>query len=507
MMAGIGQTNAAATLAIDSNDFLKALVYERNSGFEKWDANALTYTLNKNDDNPDNETVGVWTQALTNSIQAAIADVEAISGLTFTETADTVNGSDGADIDFWYYNNSSDGASGYSYTVAGSGVYIDEDSVRTSPADGLTYGGTNHRTVIHELLHNIGIAHPHSSYAKLPGVTSSGDTGDYALNQNLYTVMSYNRSRQVDDTGEQTTGWPNFASTADQSYAVLGAFDIAVVQAIYGANTATATGDDIYDIPTANGTGTYFKAIWDAGGTDTLRYLGSDDVRIDLRAATLDISDGMLAGGIASRVVGIYGGFTIANGVVIENAEGGAGRDTLRGNSADNTITGNAGKDFIFGAGGADILFGGGGGDKIRGSSGDDVTKGNGGSDKIWAGSGNDKVIGSNGNDQLLGQVGNDLLSGGNQNDRLTGGLGDDRLTGGAGNDVFVFDSDSNTGRDRIRDWEDGSDMIEISGTTVFDDLTIKFKATRTVITWDTLNKIVLDGVTSGITEADFDFV
>ena len=42
---------------------------------------------------------------------------------------------------------------------------------------------------------------------------------------------------------------------------------------------------------------------------------------------------------------GIFGGLTIANGVVIENASGGSGNDTIRGNSADNVLDGNAGDD------------------------------------------------------------------------------------------------------------------------------------------------------------------
>ena len=42
---------------------------------------------------------------------------------------------------------------------------------------------------------------------------------------------------------------------------------------------------------------------------------------------------------------GILGGLTIANGVVVENASGGSGNDTIRGNSADNVIVRNAGDD------------------------------------------------------------------------------------------------------------------------------------------------------------------
>ena len=52
-----------------------------------------------------------------------------------------------------------------------------------------------------------------------------------------------------------------------------------------------------------------------------------------------------IAGGAISKVDGIFGGLTIANGVVIENAAGGSGNDTIKGNSANNVLDGNAGDD------------------------------------------------------------------------------------------------------------------------------------------------------------------
>ena len=49
--------------------------------------------------------------------------------------------------------------------------------------------------------------------------------------------------------------------------------------------------------------------------------------------------------------------FTIANGVVIENAVGGNGNDTLIGNSADNFLDGRAGDDRLDGGAGNDTAF------------------------------------------------------------------------------------------------------------------------------------------------------
>ena len=75
------------------------------------------------------------------------------------------------------------------------------------------------------------------------------------------------------------------------------------------------------------------------------------DARIDLTAATLDYTP--TGGGVVSFLYNedhlhphaeqVKGGFTIANGVVIENATGGDGNDVLIGNSAANVLTGNIG--------------------------------------------------------------------------------------------------------------------------------------------------------------------
>ena len=80
----------------------------------------------------------------------------------------------------------------------------------------------------------------------------------------------------------------------------------------------------------------------------------------------------------ASRLYanGIYGGFTIANGVVIENASSGSGNDTLTGNSGDNCLSAGGGIDSVFGGGGRDTLDGGDGNDTIDGGDGNDTIDG-----------------------------------------------------------------------------------------------------------------------------------
>ena len=103
---------------------------------------------------------------------------------------------------------------------------------------------------------------------------------------------------------------------------------------------STRTGDDVYDLPLTNTIGTGWSSIWDAGGIDTISGAGSTtSVTIDLRAATL-IKGAAGGGGFISQAGLIGGGFTIAKGVVVENAIGGSRNDRLVGNSSANVLDG-----------------------------------------------------------------------------------------------------------------------------------------------------------------------
>ena len=101
---------------------------------------------------------------------------------------------------------------------------------------------------------------------------------------------------------------------------------------------------------------TGWTCIWDTGGTDTISGgITFQSVKIDLRAATLADND-RNAGGFLQQHTEVAGGFTIANGVVIENALGGNGDDTLIGNSSANRLNGSKGKDTLTGLAGRDIF-------------------------------------------------------------------------------------------------------------------------------------------------------
>lgn len=233
---------------------------------------------------------------------------------------------------------------------------------------GLMQGGQGFNLLLHELGHALGLAHPHADSAKdeaFPGVANSQDIGDHGLNQSIWTVMSYNKGWNLEPTPDSDTN----AAYGDAGTPM--AFDIAAIQAIYGVNTSFHAGDDIYVLPAKNGTGTYWACLWDADGSDTLSNAdGKLGCVINLNEAPLT---GENAGGYVSYVPGIAGGYTIAHGVVIENAVGGVGDDAITGNAAANKLTGGGGDDSLSGGAGDDFLDGGAGEDSIDGGSGNDT--------------------------------------------------------------------------------------------------------------------------------------
>ncbi|KTE38206.1 MULTISPECIES: M10 family metallopeptidase C-terminal domain-containing protein [unclassified Sphingopyxis] len=201
-------------------------------------------------------------------------------------------------------------------------------------------GGLSFLTFVHELGHGLGLLHPHADEPgddSFPGLNDAFETGPFGLNQGIFTTMTYNDG--YEDVGRSPSanyGWQMGP----------GAFDIAAVQYLYGANTTTGAGNTTYTMPTLNQAGTGWVTIWDVSGTDTISAQGSQaNAIIDLRAATLRNEEG--GGGFVSRNGGVLGGFTIANGAVIENAIGGSGNDRIVGNSANNNLNGGDGWDTI----------------------------------------------------------------------------------------------------------------------------------------------------------------
>lgn len=350
-------------------------------------------------------------------------------------------------------------------TNAGVGVF-DGTQWDRAPGGDLRDGGRGFKVITHELLHGLGLAHPHDdggSSRQMDGVyESEDDYGAFNLNQGIFTTMSYNEGYLTGTPGSA----PHDGNLWGQEIGPM-ALDIAALQRKYGANLSHAVGDDVYTLPTTNRAGTGWRAIWDTSGVDEIRADPTDTtgVTINLNAATLRVETG--GGGFYSGEVGIAGGFTIANGVLIENATGARGDDRLYGTGKANTL---------IGGGGDDTLVGGGGGDHLQGSGGNDLAivpfrlenvLAVSDSLQIPAGrlyltvdapadrhtvilSSVERVTFGSGETLSLSELaarktgegfrldGDGALTGGDQNDTLAGGAGRDLLDGGAGVDTLV---------------------------------------------------------------------
>lgn len=367
----------------------------------------------------------------------------------------------------------------------GAGVFNTRVSYWDRSSGGsLEKGGLGWQTIMHEILHGMGLAHPHEvggSSEQMFGVTNRfGDYGTYLLNQGLYTTMSYNRGYNAGPTG--TKGDYNYKWGIEAGPMAL---DIAVLQQKYGANETYQSGNSTYVLDTSNGIGTHWQALWDTGGTDTIVHNGNARATIDLRAATLQDETG--GGGYVSAVSGIAGGFTIAAGAEIENATGGTGSDLITGNALTggdgaDTLAAGTGNDSMDGGAGADDISGSAGNDTLTGGTGEDTLRGGTGADRLWGDAQADTVFGGRGNDTMYGGTGSDVVVGGADHDRLygnasgdtvsgymgddyvDGGTGDDLLWGNQGNDTLVGSAGNDTlnassGNDRLFG-SDGDDAL-----------------------------------------------
>ncbi|HVR68526.1 MAG TPA: M10 family metallopeptidase, partial [Verrucomicrobiae bacterium] len=331
---------------------------------------------------------------------------------------------------------------------------------------GLQQGGYGFLTIIHELGHAVGLAHPFDGGAEgdanpFPGVDGPYDLGDFGQNQGIWTMMSYNDGWRAVPSNSDAYGWEGTPM----------AFDIAALQALYGKNTSFQTGDNSYALPSVNASGTFWSCIWDAGGEDTISAEGlARNVFINLNDAPLT---GANAGGYVSWMAGIRGGYTIANGVVIENAIGGNGNDMIVGNEFSNKLIGGLGNDTMVDGDGADTVTGGRGNDlyvvdDLGGSLAEDESGKLGGIDLVQ--SSVTFALGQNFENLTLTGVGNtggtgnelaNILIGNAGNNTLDGGSLGDKMSGGAGNDVYVIDDAADIVVESLAGSAGGVDRVE----------------------------------------------
>ena len=428
--------------------------------------------------------------ALTSIQQDAIRNFlsmySAIANLHFTEVTET--SSQHGDLRFAETDKYTTAFGYYPYTAASGGDAWFGNS--SHYFDNPEKGSYAWMAMIHEIGHTLGLKHPQDTIGSFGPMPSDRDSQEY-------TVMSY-RSY----VGASTAHYTNANGSYPQTLMM---YDIAAVQALYGANYATNGGDTIYRWSPNSGemfvngsgqgapvTNTVFMTLWDGGGTDTYDFSAyTAGLKVSLQPGEWTT---LASEQLANLGNGHYAVGNIANALLyhgnpaslIENAIGGAGNDILRGNAANNTLTGGGGNDTIDGLNGVNTaVYSGNEFDyqyaqnadgswtvtDVRAGSPDgsdivrnveflkfnDTTVDLGPPVNFISGTASNDTIDAthtvagnslpcDANDTIYGMAGNDMLNGLGGDDHIYGGDGSDTLYGGTGNDWL----DGGSGADKM---------------------------------------------------------
>lgn len=225
-------------------------------------------------------------------------------------------------------------------------------------------------TYIHEIGHALGLEHMGDYNGSAASPSSFEDS-------TVYSVMSYFGPSWGSGSanGQGLVAWADWVGADGKLYSPQTPMmnDIMAMQAMYGADMTTRTGDTVYGFQ-SNITGTTSAiydfttnlnpiiCIWDAGGNDTLNLSGWNT------ASTVDLAPGSFSSANSMTM-----NISIARGAWIENAVTGNGNDTVYGNERNNIITTNGGNDTIYALGGDDTISAGTGNDYINGGEGNDT--------------------------------------------------------------------------------------------------------------------------------------
>jgi serralysin len=357
-----------------------------------------------------------------------------------------VNGSGGADIvmantttgpaQAWAYYPYNYQWPAYNHLM--SDTWIADPRVNGSNAQ-LDPGFYGLQTLNHELGHTLGLSHPgnynfgdDTDGDGVPDpITYEGDAF-YFQDSHQYTIMSYFDSFE---TGNDQIDW-NLMRFVYPSTPMV--HDIAVIQQKYGADMTTRTGDTTYGFnATADVTNEAMRfednemisifSIWDAGGKDTLDLSGYDSNSvIDLRP-------------------GAY------------SSAGGPGHElSLAEINANNAAAGLAGRTAAY-----DLYFGG------RPGANEGIP---------WSEIVDTDFVMDNNIGIAYGATIENAIGGGGD-DRINGNSANNELTGGDGADTFIFVDDGSV--DTIKDFQSGSDVIDLTELVGVDSSDVAFDAVQ----------------------------
>lgn len=327
----------------------------------QWATNSLTYSFPANAALYGTYSTGepannfkAFTAAQQTQIHNVLQNYSDVANLHFTEVAESSSStgtiryaeSDKPSTAWGYYPSS--GAAGGDVWFNNSSHYYD------NPAKG-NYG---YSLFLHETGHALGLKHPHEASGSFGTMPADHDSVEY-------TVMSYH-SYVGSSAGSYSVGSGSYPQS-------LMMYDIAALQAMYGANYTTENGDTTYRWDPTTGresingvaeiaptTNKIFLTVWDGGGNDTYDFSNyTTNLKVDLSpGGWTTVSSTQLAnlGGGHSAAGNIANALLYQNNPasLIENAIGGAGADSIVGNQADNHLTGMAGNDKLDGGAGTD---------------------------------------------------------------------------------------------------------------------------------------------------------
>jgi len=523
--------------APSASEISAALLYPNNW----WGGSTVTYSIAGPGsawpgygaaDEPSNASYGTLNGQQAGQFATAMAAWDKVLALSLVQQSDA--GSPGQirvaftdadafqDEDVWGYAFSPPSSGGSGAAKAGD-IWLDNERAAST----FTPTSYDFMATIHEIGHALGLKHPFEEGATLPA----------EYDNHRYTVMSY--TDNVDDvfrtieptaTGIRSVPTGVFATTPM-------VFDIAALQARYGADPTTAPEATTYSWSQA---APIMQTVYDAGGIDTfdlstltrgsnvdlapgayssIAYYSAEQQAADWTARYPWASSFLAQQFIQPSTYTWSLNVGIAYSTLIENVVGGSGADTVSGNDAANNIAGGGGNDTIAGGAGQDYLRGDAGDDRIVGGADFDDINGNIGADTASGGAGNDWVVGGKdddalagddgadivygniGNDVADGGAGDDLVRGGQDNDVLTGGdgadwlsgdRGSDTMTGGAGADVFHTFGDA--GIDRVLDFSLAQgDRVQLDPGTTY---TLAQSGADTVISMGGGGQMILVGVT-----------